>query len=1279
MPAKLHTTNLNLVAAIGALVVWLAASGLCVDARCQQRFENPSDELVNVRLRVTWGGGTPKVWHGNVHFHDATIQNPAVLGVNIESPASLDFQPHAVRIKQLVDSTFEGFDVDVRGHAEGQISFQLSSPGQPVQEFQLTLSDIIQRTKVYPLDDSNNRISFERSDGDQIRLTTDREHMIFSAGEAFEFELQANCLAEGDQDTHCIIEIVNANKKSADKKSVISHTTIALPCSKIGTSDLVKQFIAVPSSEGVYEIRFRLDDGNEIGLIPSRKRPVIRSLQLVVLEDQPFEHNDAPWSPKLELKPEDLRQTISQQVNQLSRIVGVGGKSGAIGKFSISDQPEPSVVLPVGGWQSITLDIDDPDAKHLIELDYNGRQPMSLGLSLLVPDENGSVSNFGFDSGFSVEDAVVGTANPVDSVHRFTFIPDAKRVVLLIANRDNYREARFNGIRLLKRPKAVPHDAVETASGGLEAPIQRRRMMVMYEQPLFAENFGVRSPTDATTGQPISDWSTFYHGAKRLVSHLHDIGAGGAFINVLGEGSSLAPLKTVSSSPRYDTGVFSTSLRETMKKDVVELLYRLFERENLRFVPLLTFDQPLSPVEFMNSADAKLVDYRGLERGASEYELPRYNPLAPSVQKVVNSIVEEFASRYSVRDGYSGIALACRPDTCTLLPGSRHAGYDQQTIERFQQDLGISNQSLTGNELLSATHAPSWLQWRNSQMSEWYQQISRICTNGKRDAKCYLALIDITRNEEFSSILSPALHHSPDISQTMLRMGLASDLATKRNKIVLMQPHRYAPVHPLSSQKSEFEMQNNSQFADWFGKQQDSASLFYNRSAWARFENLENSSLFGKNPDPILRLQQLSRASRWCCQPLAQALLDSDPALFVDGGLLLNSSASLDRKEFLEVYSKLASETFEDTKHATHSDDRHPVAVRFLNTGAGTEIYLVNASPWQVEVTVNSNMVVANGLVNFGQKDWLPVDAGSRPHEFQVTLEPFQLVGGRVADNRLKLNGFSYALPESAKRDLNASYYKLRSKLIASANAIPLQWLANSGFEQQTLENWTTGTQIAEFASVDTNTNSFEGSCALRLRNSAGQNVWIRSDVIPTPETGRLSISVWLRLGDEQEQPPLRISVESDDPSANYYRFAEVGSLDAESGSSQLSSDWRQFAVHFDDLPQQPLNGLRIGFDLIGPGDVWVDHVQVFDRWLDENDAKAVTQLLASIGPLLNETETLETCRSILRSYWPTFLRQYFQDEANAENVADIQSEPVRSSMRQRFRRFVSPGIFQFR
>jgi len=185
------------------------------------------------------------------------------------------------------------------------------------------------------------------------------------------------------------------------------------------------------------------------------------------------------------------------------------------------------------------------------------------------------------------------------------------------------------------------------------------------------------------------------------------------------------------------------------------------------------------------------------------------------------------------------------------------------------------------------------------------------------------------------------------------------------------------------------------------------------------------------------------------------------------------------------------------------------------------------------------------------------------------------------------------------------------------------------------------------------------------MSNQDKAPVWIRSNTFMGPMTGRLSISVWLRTKDADAQPPLRLAVEGRSKGADYYRFGSVGSLAPDPSMNQIDSQWKRFAVHFDDLPIDGLTNVRVGFDLMGPGEVLIDNVQIYDRWFDENDAKAITQILASTGPLLSKPETIDSCRRLLENYWIQFLDRYIDggpttvaSNANKLSVREAELQP---------------------
>ena len=198
---------------------------------------------------------------------------------------------------------------------------------------------------------------------------------------------------------------------------------------------------------------------------------------------------------------------------------------------------------------------------------------------------------------------------------------------------------------------------------------------------------------------------------------------------------------------------------------------------------------------------------------------------------------------------------------------------------------------------------------------------------------------------------------------------------------------------------------------------------------------------------------------------------------------------------------------------------------------------------------------------------------------------------------------------------------------------------------------------------------------------SSGNPVWVRSNRFSVPNTGRISVTAYLKIEDPNHQPPLRIAIEGETQSSTYYRFGNVGSLAPEATSKQIDSQWRRFAVHFDDLPTDGLRDLQIGFDLMGPGTVWIDNVAVHDRWFDGNDAKAITQLLAGAAPLMENPHSFESCRRILESYWPQFLDFYIDIEpAKAPSPETIAKErKPDSSERNIFKRVksTSPSLLR--
>ncbi len=148
-------------------------------------------------------------------------------------------------------------------------------------------------------------------------------------------------------------------------------------------------------------------------------------------------------------------------------------------------------------------------------------------------------------------------------------------------------------------PRAFPQDA--------KPP--ERLLAAYYDRPLFPENFSASEALDPWSGRSLDDWVTFYEGGTRLVEYLNYVGYNGLMLSAVADGSTIYPSALLEPTPRYDTGVFFDSAQDPVRKDVLELLFRLFDREGLQLVPALQFAAPLPELE-------ALAPRRGPEEGA---------------------------------------------------------------------------------------------------------------------------------------------------------------------------------------------------------------------------------------------------------------------------------------------------------------------------------------------------------------------------------------------------------------------------------------------------------------------------------------------------------------------------------------------------------------------------------------------------------------------------------------------------------------------------------------
>jgi hypothetical protein len=329
-----------------------------------------------------------------------------------------------------------------------------------------------------------------------------------------------------------------------------------------------------------------------------------------------------------------------------------------------------------------------------------------------------------------------------------------------------------------------------------------------------------------------------------------------------------------------------------------------------------------------------------------------------------------------------------------------------------------------------------------------------------------------------------------------------------------------------------------------------------------------------------------------------------------------------------------------------------PLAVRRVRSGGATWLQVVNASG----VAVRAVLAVAGSpaaVMDAVDGAPLPVSGGG----LAVSLEPWA-VRALVAEGDLEISGGRIDYDEAVGRGIAADIEKLRARRAVLDAPAPIDVLDNPGFELGTPEAAVrTSATIAGWEVVEPRRGGVSLVPGMPQPDSVGRAVefssfnglaTLRSNPFPAPATGRVSVAVWLRLGEGAAQPPLRIAVEGVQDEREYYRFAAVGGL---TGGRPLTGEWSLFVLQVDDLPAEPVESMRVRFDLLGPGRVQIDDVRVFDLAFDESQRVQLTKLLAVLDQQFKAGQ-IAACLAGLEGYWPTFLEAFVAEPPAAAAVA---------------------------
>jgi hypothetical protein len=1205
-----------------------------------------------MRLRIAWGDGSPRQWQARFSLSEGTFDDPHLLGLEADEPGSLRVTDKGLEIWQRSPRSYDGVDVEVWAEPDAQLQFELIPLDEPAAATsgEVELRELIAGYHSAPLDERRNRLLVRRAPGDKLRVNCNTERLVFAPGEIWTFDVEPHLMGLPEKTA---LRIQVELRKSASQQVVWKEEFDRAVEANGDTQPLPTSARRLPSEEGIYELLITATKRQLRPTFLGAKPFLQRRVQFAIVDPQP---RTQPFptvaaEPALEVDIDPTNSAWWKRLTRLPQLAVIPGwGKGPLGNEKteeINRLGRRFVGLKPGGWQAYPLPISHPGQPHILQIEYPNDVRQTLGISFIEPDATGNVVPLQIDSGIDVPPLAAGNEAAVE-VHQLPVWPRTKAPLLLLTNRREDGPAVYGRIRIYQGlgPSLPPPQP---------AGLPSRLAAAFYDKPLLGANFSATKPLDPWTQRAQDDWTTFYQGGKRLVAYLQYAGQNAAVIPVVCEGSGIYPSDLLQPTPRFDTGTFFGQGQDPVRKDVLELLLRLFDQQQLTLLPSVQFTAPLPElekqldtgentdgIECVGGDGRTWLQIFGSRRGLAPY----YNPLDKRVQTAMVAVVRELVDRYGHHPSFGGVVLTLRPDGYTQLPGPSW-GFDDQTIARFTRDTKLAVPTSEQHRFAARQrfllddegNRRKWLAWRADQLATLYQKMQDEVTRANPAARLYLEGSALLTSPVVETAMYPALPRPRKLADALLQLGVDPARYREEDGIVLLRPHRFAPRQSLVQEAVNHEIETTPA-VDRLFEANVAGSVFYHEPLPLRLAEFDAVSPFGRDKTRTQLFSQIPSAGDARRKRLIHSLASLDSQIIFDGGQLLPLGQEHALRDVLDTFLHLPAGCFEtvQVKPAIPGIGPQPVVMRKRSTAEATYIYLVNDSPWPAQVDMKLEVTgrcVAEPLGQLKlQSQRAPVIRGNQA-TWSLALRPYDLVGAVLSSPKVEVEELDVTVSGDVIAHLRESIRSLGERADSLKTSTPFVALANEDFELEETDGQIPGWRHAVAPGIDVSLDPGQGrnGNALKLSSNGGV-VWVRSDPIEVPKTGRLHVAAWLRTADAAQQPILRLAVDGEHLDRPPYRYAVVGA-----GTSQpLRDQWELFVFQVNDLPVDGWQRLEVGFDLMGSGEVWIDEVRIYDKRFNPDEQRHLSNAWVAVAGFHLREGKLGDCQRLLESYWPQFL-----------------------------------------
>ncbi|HMO85766.1 MAG TPA: hypothetical protein PKC18_12700, partial [Lacipirellulaceae bacterium] len=314
-------------------------------------------------------------------------------------------------------------------------------------------------------------------------------------------------------------------------------------------------------------------------------------------------------------------------------------------------------------------------------------------------------------------------------------------------------------------------------------------------------------------------------------------------------------------------------------------------------------------------------------------------------------------------------------------------------------------------------------------------------------------------------------------------------------------------------------------------------------------------------------------------------------------------------------------------------EKRQPITLRIYRTAAAATVCLINESPWPVAVELPIDHAESVAWRDLG----LPDDAGGSLEPgaapWRTTIGPYGLAARRYDNRNVRVGALTTSLGAGPAAALAARISDVEGRMKGMDIERPYPQLQNANFElvgaDQKMLGWQPLVGAAGSVAVD-DAAAAAGSRSLRLRSDDALGVAAQSLRFPIPATGQLVVRAQVRTDQLAEAARLSVWVECAHPGGTVRQPKPLDGVRAD-------GQWHKCEATFDDLPLASGDQMRVQLHLAGPGQAWVDAVEMFDlRFPDAQRNELVKRVFAARTAL--DEGRLVDCQRQLDGYWPRYL-----------------------------------------